>query len=472
MCGIIGYISNKKESDAGQQIINQYQDQHGRGSKGFGLLTIDDNNIQIERATEPIKALLDVRFMTAPIGIFHHRFPTSTDNKMSQTHPIKVSHKELKYDYLVIHNGVIGNSDELFERHCKDLGYVYDTYEEEKYTESAGYRYKRDKFNDSESFAIEISRYLDKKSKEIGTRGSAAFIAVAIDKETNKAVSMTWGRNGFNPLEILETKSGILIASTIENVNAYSVTEDTYDSLDLVRLAKKRETTDIFSLIKSHKLKFNEFVPKTTAPVIIESKTTFSKNSRHSTYQQSKKETASATPTKKEDSTASETMNKTTDSTTPTHTDKEEFEIRTEGYPPRMKAFIKISDRIMRDLWPEVEAICLQMAYDEITEDEITGLVSNLQDILIEKEVLAKKRIRPYYDSKEDIEMAQWEEEKAIEEASIKHLQDEDKQREIEYELYSTGMINGVYPQSEPHKESPRYKRKDILPAVKDLKNI
>ena len=71
MCGIIAAfettVKNKedKESHRAQDvnsfIINQYEDQHHRGSRGFGSILIDENqNFETLRATEPIKYLLDL----------------------------------------------------------------------------------------------------------------------------------------------------------------------------------------------------------------------------------------------------------------------------------------------------------------------------------------------------------------------------------------------------------------------------
>ena len=137
MCGLLGFfnfkIENKKTKKktkpepVNSEIIDQLQDQLSRGKEGFGILMINEKNeVIVKRATEISKALLDLYMTKSNMIIMHHRNPTSSDNKLSQTHPIFVSNGSLKYDYYVIHNGMISNSDELRENHEK-LGFIYNT---------------------------------------------------------------------------------------------------------------------------------------------------------------------------------------------------------------------------------------------------------------------------------------------------------------------------------------------------------
>src|ERR1035437_1703873 len=117
MCGIIGAIANprsEKKIDANNFIINQFEDQNSRGKEGFGIIRITNGKIEgIDRACTPMKFLIDLYQNKSESIIAHHRTPTSTDNKIAQTHPIYVNNKELKYDYLIIHNGMIRNDDIL-----------------------------------------------------------------------------------------------------------------------------------------------------------------------------------------------------------------------------------------------------------------------------------------------------------------------------------------------------------------------
>ena len=211
MCGLIGYISRNDAEVAPDLVLDQYERQFTRGQRGFGLIEVTKGEVRIRRATEPVKALLDVARSTAPTLLFHHRFPTSTDNEMEQTHPILVSHDELEFDYCIEHNGVIRNPGECRREH-EGLGYAYRTTAEyaSEYRIASTYQ----KFNDSEAFAIELARFIEKKSDGIKAYGAAAFLGVALDKKTKKPVTIFFGTNGDNPLRLMEG-TGLLIGSEL-----------------------------------------------------------------------------------------------------------------------------------------------------------------------------------------------------------------------------------------------------------------
>jgi len=205
MCGIIGAFHQKNKDNVNQEVVDIFEEQCDRGMKGFGVVGINGHSKPvILRSTEPAKFMFDLHKKGYNMMLVHHRTPTSTPNYLQQTHPILVSHEELKSDFLIVHNGIISNDIELEETHYK-LGYGYTTY----YQESES-KYK---FNDSESLAIEVARFIESKSKEIGTLGSAAFIALEMDKETEKVIQVHFGRNDRNPLNLAATKGRILLSS-------------------------------------------------------------------------------------------------------------------------------------------------------------------------------------------------------------------------------------------------------------------
>ena len=206
MCGIImARNTGKDKGEVNADIINQYENQHKRGSQGFGIIVIDeDKTVKIHRSCEGAKLMFDLHAYKSKFMIMHHRQPTSTENKIKQTHPIKVSHGSLKFDYYVIHNGVITNDKDLRKKHIDELGFIYTTDCKEGAWE---------RFNDSESLAIELARFIEKQTTKIGTRGSAAFIALQVDKETNKATKMYFGRNSNNPLKMSKTRGKLRLSS-------------------------------------------------------------------------------------------------------------------------------------------------------------------------------------------------------------------------------------------------------------------
>lgn len=218
MCGIIAAFNTKQKGKAesvNDFIINQYEDQHERGNKGFGIIRISKNSIEIDRSTEPYKFLMDLQKNKSSMMIVHHRYPTSTQNKISQTHPILVSNKILSHDYLLIHNGIINNEEELKEQHEK-IGFKYQTEltkeEIEKQDKKYTY-YQRGTFNDSESIAIEMALYIEELSQEIKAKGSMAFIALQIDKKTKKPLKVFFGRNKGNPLNMHKEKNILRLSS-------------------------------------------------------------------------------------------------------------------------------------------------------------------------------------------------------------------------------------------------------------------
>lgn len=211
MCGIIAaFKTGKKKKPVNSFIINQFQDQISRGKEGFGIIRINQKSFEIDRATEPCKFLLDLYQNPSAMIIAHHRMPTSTANKLSQTHPILVSNSLLTHDYLIVHNGVIYNDEEIKKEHEK-LDFKYQT-EIETTSNYGEYYYRRQNFNDSEVMAIEMALFIEGKIKGIRTRGSQAFIALQIEKKSQKPALVFFGRKD-NPLKMLREKNTLSLSS-------------------------------------------------------------------------------------------------------------------------------------------------------------------------------------------------------------------------------------------------------------------
>lgn len=221
MCGILCAFNDGKnqKEPVNRWIIDTLQDQLERGQNGFGVIFIDDNlKVRVERATEISKSLLDLYLPDnqARMIVMHHRAPTSTDNKLKQTHPIVVNNGSLKYKYLFIHNGVIANSDDVKKAH-EALGFEYTT-------ECTELKYENGskKFNDSESLAIEVARFIEGQTDTLATIGSAAFICLQVNKKTDKLVKVLYGRNA-SPLNMSATRGKIRLSSEGEG---NSIAED------------------------------------------------------------------------------------------------------------------------------------------------------------------------------------------------------------------------------------------------------
>lgn len=270
MCGILGAFNTTlkkgekkrehsiKAEDVNEFIITQYQNQYERGQKGFGIIRIDDKgNVECDRACEPTKFMLDLYMKQAKMIIAHHRTPTSTDNTMDQTHPMVVSNDLLSHDYLVIHNGMLSNDAELRDKH-KELGFEYTT----EYTEYVGYTSltKRTKWNDSEALAIEVALFIENKITAIGTENNAAFIALQINKKTQKAERVYFGRNGQHScLNMSKTRGKLRLSSEGEGDEVKTNILYSFD------------TKDPIMDLKSKKMPFvKKEIPKTVSEIVKE----------------------------------------------------------------------------------------------------------------------------------------------------------------------------------------------------------
>ena len=236
MCGIIAAFNTGKEAEpVNEWVVNQLEDQLHRGSEGFGIAFVNNKTKKVftERATELTKTLLDLRFNESNSILLHHRYPTSSENKLSQTHPIIVDSGSLKYKYLIVHNGVLHNEKELREEHINELGFVYTTdriKDRDKKTEE-------EEFNDSESVAIEVAMFIEGQRKKIQAAGTIAFIALKIDKETEKIVEICFARNT-NPLYMSATRGKLRLSSEGEG---NQIKPDTLYTCDPETLKFKKE---------------------------------------------------------------------------------------------------------------------------------------------------------------------------------------------------------------------------------------
>ena len=203
MCGII-FAHNKGGTAVNQAVVDQLEDQLHRGQEGFGIVFVDDKMKikNVSRATELTKTLLDLHLNQAPFILLHHRTPTSSSNKIRQTHPFVINHGSLKHKYLVVVNGHVYNEKEMKKKHEDELGFVYTTDDKD-----------RNEFNDCEALGWELARLIEGQIKTLETRGSFAFIALQVDKE--KVTKVYFGSNGISscPLKLAMNEREVFISS-------------------------------------------------------------------------------------------------------------------------------------------------------------------------------------------------------------------------------------------------------------------
>lgn len=210
MCGII-HIKRKKGVMANKSVAKRYQKQKARGTEGFGFVELKEGVVIGVQRSEKEKDILELLSKsTADEILFHHRTPTSTPNFVESTHPIAVRHKKFKYNYYIVHNGIISNDDDLKAIHEKE-DFVYNTSISKQWVTS-GQTYESSMFNDSEAVAIDFAKSIE-TGEAMKSKGSIAIMALQVDKKTKKAIALYFGRNIGNPLKIENDKDFLGISS-------------------------------------------------------------------------------------------------------------------------------------------------------------------------------------------------------------------------------------------------------------------
>lgn len=211
MCGIVFY-DNQGRSRATRDAFRRYQAQQTRGKLGFGCVSVAHKKInKIYRSVDEtgIRKILGDK---SDMALFHHRMPTSTPNYEECTHPIFVSNELLEYDYYVVHNGVINNPTEL-KLEFEKLGFVYTTELKEMFKiKDKLYEGAVIKFNDSESLAIDMCIAIEQGNEKIKSKGSVAFVALQVNKDTKMVDTVFFGRNT-NPLKMQHIQKVFSLAS-------------------------------------------------------------------------------------------------------------------------------------------------------------------------------------------------------------------------------------------------------------------
>jgi predicted glutamine amidotransferase len=235
MCGIITAV-NTTARGTSDIVLKAYEKQYARGSEGFGFVSIGKGgHVHKYARTQTFEGIRTaLKKHEGRVMVFHHRFPTSTPNIRESNHPIRVAHKALKYDYYVIHNGVISNADERYKAHTA-LGFKYDTALAQGYRTRSGRWYVTDEteYNDSEALAIDLALYLEGISDKVHARGASAYVLMQVNKKTHKARRLYYGRNTGNPLYVARHKGVTVITSQDVTGRGVMVPVDIAHALDM-----------------------------------------------------------------------------------------------------------------------------------------------------------------------------------------------------------------------------------------------
>lgn len=212
MCGLI-YVKRKDGKPAYRAVLKRYRNQKHRGQRGFGYVAIEnDEVVAYHRAPTEHEIVQKLEKEKATEILFHHRQPTSTPNIEESAHPLLVQSKgALDFKYLIAHNGVIRNTEELREKH-NQLGFQYTTEIYRGFETPKGKRYEEEiDWNDSESVAIETALAVESKKGYIDSRGPAAVIGLQL--QGKKVIQRFFYRNEGNPLKFHEDQTMLTITS-------------------------------------------------------------------------------------------------------------------------------------------------------------------------------------------------------------------------------------------------------------------
>lgn len=120
MCGIVGYIGNRKATDVLTQGLEKLE---YRGYDSAGVAVIDGNKINVTKCKGRLKNLeekLETMPIHGTIGIGHTRWATHGEPSDRNSHP----HVTAKGNIAVVHNGIIENYLEIREE-LANKGYSF-----------------------------------------------------------------------------------------------------------------------------------------------------------------------------------------------------------------------------------------------------------------------------------------------------------------------------------------------------------
>ena len=105
MCGIVGYIGDKKASNI---LIKGLKRLEYRGYDSAGICTIEENNLITSKCKGKVSDLesnIVKKNHDGSIGIGHTRWATHGEPNTKNAHP----HSDSKNRFSLIHNGIIEN---------------------------------------------------------------------------------------------------------------------------------------------------------------------------------------------------------------------------------------------------------------------------------------------------------------------------------------------------------------------------
>jgi len=203
MCGIVGYVGNKKASDI---IINGLKRLEYRGYDSAGISTIESNNIYTSKCKgkiQDLELLISDKDHNNSIGIGHTRWATHGEPTEENAHP----HQDNSKKFSLIHNGIIENHYSIKEFLVKkNIKFCSDT-DTEVLVQFIGYLYKKEKLNFYDTVKLALQEV-------VGTYG----ILVLCEDEPEKLIA---AKNG-SPLLVGIGDNETFLASDVSAILDYT----------------------------------------------------------------------------------------------------------------------------------------------------------------------------------------------------------------------------------------------------------
>ena len=223
MCGIVGYIGNKKACPI---LIAGLSRLEYRGYDSAGISTIEKNDLSIMKDKGRVKNLSNLEGidnLEGTIGIAHTRWATHGKPCKENSHP----HQDNSKTFSIVHNGIIENYNEL-RTFLTEKGYTfYSETDTEVIPNLIHYYYSKDSQNDDLKFLRAV------KNTCADLKGSFAIEAISKLYPNNMIVVRK-----DSPLVIGTCEDEKYLASDIPAILSY--TKDFYllDDLEFVVLTR------------------------------------------------------------------------------------------------------------------------------------------------------------------------------------------------------------------------------------------
>ena len=211
MCGIVGYIGNKKATPILIQGLTRLE---YRGYDSAGIAVIEENKIEVKKDKGRVSNLYNldgIDDLKGTCGIAHTRWATHGKPSKENSHP----HMDNDNLFAVVHNGIIENYNEL-RNELTEKGYHFlSQTDTEVIPNLINYYYKQDKENDT----LKVLRAVRNACMEL--KGSFALEIICIKEPENMIVVRK-----DSPLVIGKGNGENYIASDIPAILSY--TKDFY----------------------------------------------------------------------------------------------------------------------------------------------------------------------------------------------------------------------------------------------------